>query len=81
MFWLLNKLADWLERPPDRNVILQQREALRLWAEEREKERQRKREKLDAYPPICYFAFCSILLISSGDYEHGTVLYKSGNKV
>lgn len=45
MFWLLNKLADWLERPPDRNVILQQREALRLWAEEREKERQRKREK------------------------------------
>mgnify|MGYP003123334151 CR=1 FL=1 len=45
MFWLLGKLIGWLERPPDRKVILQQREALRLWAEEREKERQRKRQK------------------------------------
>ncbi len=44
MFWLLNKLAYWLERPSDWREALRQREALRLWAEEREKERQRKRE-------------------------------------
>ena len=45
MFWLLNKLADWLERPSDWRDAMRQREALRLWAEEREKERQRRREK------------------------------------
>ena len=49
MFW---ELVAWLERPPDRSVTLRQREALRLWAEQRERERGRKREKLDAYHPI-----------------------------
>ena len=55
MFWLLNKLAAWLERPSDWRDALRQREALRLWAEEREKERQRKRERCRIFSHMVFF--------------------------
>ncbi len=41
MFWLLNKLVAWLERPVDLSAELKRRESLKKWAEARERKKRK----------------------------------------